>query len=87
MTDSSRLGVIVIITIAKSYDVLIRSVVLYLMGFQMDYWTETMAYRLGWQSRDGQMSQVPMRFIYRVRPGGSPPEVLALVVGFSGVVT
>jgi hypothetical protein len=33
------------------------------------------------------MSQVPVRFISRVRPGGSPPEVLASVVGFSGVVT
>ncbi len=33
------------------------------------------------------MSQVLMRFIYGVRPGGSPPEVLASVAGFSGVVT
>jgi hypothetical protein len=33
------------------------------------------------------MSQVPMRFISGVRPGGSPLEVLALVAGFSGKVT
>jgi hypothetical protein len=33
------------------------------------------------------MSQVPVRFIYGVRLGGSPLEVLASVVGFSGVVT
>ncbi len=33
------------------------------------------------------MSQVPMRFIFGVRPGGSPLEVLALVAGFSGMVT
>ncbi len=33
------------------------------------------------------MSQVPVRFIFGLRPGGFPPEVLALVVGFSGVVT
>jgi len=33
------------------------------------------------------MSQVPARFISGVRPGGSPPEVLASVIGFSGVVT
>jgi len=32
------------------------------------------------------MNQVLARFIYGVRPGRSPPEVLALVVGFSGVV-
>ncbi len=28
-----------------------------------------------------------VKFIYRVRLRGSPPKVLALVVGFSGVVT
>jgi hypothetical protein len=28
-----------------------------------------------------------MRFIFGVRPGGFPLEVLALVAGFSGVVT
>jgi len=33
------------------------------------------------------MSQVPARFIFGVQLGGSPPEVLASVVGFSGVVT
>ncbi len=30
---------------------------------------------------------MPVRFIYGVRPGGSSPEVLALVTGFSGMVT
>jgi hypothetical protein len=30
---------------------------------------------------------VHARFIFGVRPGGSPPEVLASVVGFNGVVT
>jgi hypothetical protein len=43
-TDSSRLGVIVVVTVVESYDVLIGGVMLYSMGFQMDYWTETMAY-------------------------------------------
>jgi hypothetical protein len=28
-----------------------------------------------------------MRFIFGVRPGGSPPEALASVANFSGVVT
>jgi len=32
------------------------------------------------------MNQVPVRFISGVRPGGSPPEVLASVAGFSGMV-
>jgi hypothetical protein len=86
-TNSSRLGVIAIVTTIESYDVLVGGVVLYLMGFQMDYWTETTAYRPGWQSGDRRMSQVLVRFISRVRPKGSPPEVLASVVGFNGVVT
>jgi hypothetical protein len=85
--DSSRLGVIVVVTIAESYDVLVGGVMLYPMGFQIDYWTETVAYRPSWQLGDGRMSQVPVRFIFGVRPRGSPPKVLALVVGFSGVVT
>ncbi len=36
-TDSSRLGVIIVVTTAESYDVLVGGVVLYPMGFQMDY--------------------------------------------------
>jgi len=33
------------------------------------------------------MSQMHVRFISGVQLGGSPPEVLAPVAGFSGVVT
>jgi hypothetical protein len=33
------------------------------------------------------MNQVHVKFIFRVRPGGFPLEVLASFVGFSGVVT
>ncbi len=87
VTDSSRLGMTAVVTVVESYDVLVGGVVLYPMGFQMDYWTETMTYRPGWQSRDGQMSQVHVRFISGVRPRGSPLEVLALVASFSGMVT
>jgi hypothetical protein len=50
--DSSRLGVTVIVTAVESYDVLVGGVVLYPMGFQMDYWTEATTYRHDWQSRD-----------------------------------
>jgi len=57
------------------------------MSFQMDYWIETSTYRHGWQSGDGWMNQGLARFIYGVRPGGSPPDMLASVAGFSGVVT
>jgi hypothetical protein len=85
--DSSRLGVTAVVTTVESYDVLVGGVVLYPMGFQMDYWKETVAYRLGWQSGDGRMSQVPVRFISRARPRGFPPKVLASVASFNGVVT
>jgi hypothetical protein len=86
-TDSSRLGVIAIVTTVESYDVLVGGAMLYSIGFQMDYWTETTTYRPGWQSGDRRISQALVRFISRVRPGGSPLEVLASIVGFSGVVT
>ncbi len=43
-TDSSRLGVIDVVTATESYDVLVGGVMLYPMGFQMDYWTKTIAY-------------------------------------------
>jgi hypothetical protein len=79
--------VIAIVTTAESYDVLVGGAVLYPMGFQMDYWTKTTTYRPSWQFRDGRMNQVPMRCIFGVRPGGSPPKVLASVASFSGMVT
>jgi hypothetical protein len=72
VTDSFRLGVTIVVTAAKSYDVLVGGVVLYLMGFLMDYWTETTTYRPGWQFGDGRTNQVPARFISRVQLGGSP---------------
>jgi hypothetical protein len=44
-TDNSRLGVTIVVTIGESYDVLVKGVVLYPMGFQMDYWMEIAIYR------------------------------------------
>jgi hypothetical protein len=58
-TNSSRLGVTVVVTAAESHDVLVGGAMLY----PMDYWTETMTYRPGWQSGDGRMSEVSVRFI------------------------
>ncbi len=37
VTNSSRLGVTVVVTTTKSYDILVGGAVLYPMGFQMDY--------------------------------------------------
>jgi hypothetical protein len=56
VNDSSRLGVNVVVITAKSYDVLVGGVVLFSMGFTMDYWTKTSAYRPGWESGDGWMN-------------------------------
>jgi hypothetical protein len=36
-TNSFRLGMTVVVTAIESYDVLVGNVVLFLMGFQMDY--------------------------------------------------
>ncbi|BBN08134.1 hypothetical protein Mp_4g09160 [Marchantia polymorpha subsp. ruderalis] len=85
--DSSQFGVRAVVTSAESYDVLVGGAVLYPMGFRMDYWTETAAYRPGWESGDGRMSELPVRFISRDRPLGSSPAVLASIAGFSGVLT
>jgi hypothetical protein len=42
--DSSKLGMTVVVIVAKSYDVFVGGAVLYPMGFQMDYWMETTTY-------------------------------------------
>ncbi|PTQ39138.1 hypothetical protein MARPO_0047s0110 [Marchantia polymorpha] len=59
--DSLQFGVRAVVTSAESYDVLVGGAVLYPMGFRMDYWTETAAYRPGWESGDGRMSEMPVR--------------------------
>jgi hypothetical protein len=55
-TDSSKLGVTIVVTTTESYDALVGGAMLYSMGLQMDYWMETMTYRPSWQSGDGRMS-------------------------------
>ncbi|PTQ43569.1 hypothetical protein MARPO_0024s0079, partial [Marchantia polymorpha] len=85
--DSSLFGVRAVVTSAESYDVLVGGAVLYPMGFRMDYWTQTAAYRPGWESGDGRMSELPVRFISRDRPLGSSLAVLASIAGFSGLLT
>ncbi len=47
---------IVVVTTVELYDLLVGGVVLYSMGFQMDYWKETTTYQPGWQSKDGRMN-------------------------------
>ncbi|OAE29984.1 hypothetical protein AXG93_669s1340 [Marchantia polymorpha subsp. ruderalis] len=85
--DSSQFGVRAVVTSTESYDVLVGKVMLYPMGFWMDYWKETATYRPGWQSGDGRMSELTVRFISGARPLGSSSAVLASVAGFSGVLT
>jgi hypothetical protein len=47
VTDSSKLGVTIVVIAIESYDVVIRGAVLYPMGVQMDYWTEIAVYQPG----------------------------------------
>jgi hypothetical protein len=57
--DASFMKVKAIITEAKSYDVLVGSMVLYPMGFTLDSWEETASYRLGWQAGDRRKASLP----------------------------
>lgn len=79
--DRSEFRICALVTSQELYDVLVGGAVLYPMSFQMDYWTETSAYRPGWQLEDGRMSELP-----GARPLGSSPTVLASIAGFSGVL-
>lgn len=73
--DSSQFGARAVVTSAESYDVLVDGAVLYPMGFRMNYWTETAAYRPGWQSGDGLMNELAVRFNSRDRPLASSQQV------------
>ena len=46
LKDASYMKVKAIVTKAKSYNVLVGSAVLYLMGFTLDFWQKTASYRL-----------------------------------------
>jgi hypothetical protein len=73
--DSSKLGVVIVVIAIESYNVLVGGVVLYLMGFQMDYWMETTTYRLGWQFEDGYIWWDQHRFSNNALGGYSSSEV------------
>jgi hypothetical protein len=53
MEDASFMKVKAIVTEAKSYDVLVGTMILCPMGFTLDFWEEIASYRLGWQVGDG----------------------------------
>ncbi|PTQ44536.1 hypothetical protein MARPO_0020s0163, partial [Marchantia polymorpha] len=74
--DSSQFGVRAVVTSAESYDVLVGGAV-----------DGSLDGSPGWESGDGRMSELPVRFISRDRPLGSSPAVLASIAGFSGVLT
>jgi hypothetical protein len=52
--DVGFMKVKAIITEAKSYDVIVRTTVLYPMRFTLDFWEEIASYRPGWQVGDGR---------------------------------
>jgi hypothetical protein len=78
--DASFMKVKAIVTEAKSYDVLVRSTVLYPMGFTLDFWEEIVSYRPRWQVDDERKVSLPARFI-RVLT-----DNLADLFAFSGFV-
>jgi hypothetical protein len=56
--DAGFMKVKAIVIKAKSYDVLVGMMVLYSMGFTLDFWEEIESYRLGWQARDERKAQL-----------------------------
>ena len=64
--DSTTIKVKAIATQAESYDVLVDAMVLYPMGFTIDFWNETTAYRPRWQVGNGRQATLPTRFIREV---------------------
>jgi hypothetical protein len=52
--DVGFMKVKAIVTEAKSYDVLVGTMVLYSMGFTLDFWEEIANYRPKWQAGDGR---------------------------------
>jgi hypothetical protein len=61
--DASFMKVKAIVMDAKSYDVLVGTIVLYPMGFTLDFWEEIASYRPGWQAGDGRKAQLPAQFV------------------------
>jgi hypothetical protein len=56
--DINFMKVKAIVTEAKSYNVLVGTMVLCSMGFTLDLWEEIVLYKAGWQSRHGRKAQV-----------------------------
>jgi hypothetical protein len=78
--DTGFMKVKAIVMEAKSYDILVGTMVLYPMGFTLDFWEEIASYRPGWQAEDGRKVQLPARFV-RVLTGN-----LVDLYAFSGYV-
>lgn len=85
--DRSQLEVRDVVTLATLYDVLVDGAVLYPMDFEMDYWTKTTAYRPGWQSRNGFMNKLRVKFTYEAQSLESSSTILTSIEYFSGVLT
>jgi hypothetical protein len=70
-------------TNATSYDVLIGDIVLYPMGFVLDFWKEIISYKLRWQSKDGHQSPFHVQYFSQgVELVGS----VTMLVGFANTV-
>jgi hypothetical protein len=61
-TNQSTIQVQVVVTNALFYDVLVWGVMLYPMGFVLNFWEETTSHRLGWQLGDGHHTQLQVQY-------------------------
>jgi hypothetical protein len=64
-TNKSTIQVQVVVTNVLSYDVLVWGVMLYPMGFVLNFWEETTSHRLGWQLGDGHHAQLQAQYFAR----------------------
>jgi len=70
-------------TNATSYDVLVGDIVLYLMGFVLDFWEEIISYNPRWQSRYGHQFQLHVQYFSQ---GVELVGGVTMLVGFANTL-
>jgi hypothetical protein len=70
-------------TNATSYDVLVGDIVLYLMGFVLDFWEEIISYKPRWQSTDGHQFQLHVQYFSQ---GVELVGGVTMLVGFANTL-
>jgi len=70
-------------TNATFYDVLVGDIVLYPMGFVLDFWKDIISYKPRWQSKDGDQSPLHVQYFSQVVELVSSVTIL---VGFANTL-